>query len=68
MADISFNSTASPRETSMICKFLATALLTLLVSGCIPLMVGGYIGYKIAESDEHRDWCAQHMGDASCHP
>jgi hypothetical protein len=52
----------------MLRKILAAALLALSLSGCIPLMVGGYVGYKIAESDAHNEWCAQHAGDASCHP
>lgn len=40
----------------------------LLVQGCIPMAIGGYIGYQIAKDNAHSDWCVQHPGDPSCHP
>jgi hypothetical protein len=51
---------------------VAAALLALSLSGCIPLLVGGYMGYEIgtqmAETRAHDEWCAQHVGDVACHP
>lgn len=44
------------------------ALVGLSLSGCIPLMVGGFIGYKLSQNDAHVEWCSQHPGDGSCHP
>jgi hypothetical protein len=41
---------------------------TFALNGCIPLIVGGYIGYQIAETHAHDEWCAQHVGDVACHP
>jgi hypothetical protein len=52
----------------MLCKAIAAALLALSLSGCIPLLVGGYIGYQMAETHAHDQWCAQHVGDTACHP
>jgi hypothetical protein len=53
-------------------SFLAAGLLLLAIllmcQGCIPLMVGGYIGYEMSEHDAHAEWCSQHAGDPSCHP
>jgi hypothetical protein len=53
-------------------SFLAAGALLLATlftcQGCIPLMVGGYIGYQMAQSDAHSQWCGQHIGDPSCHP
>lgn len=49
-------------------NMVLVALIALSASGCIPLMVGGYIGYKMSENGAHADWCAQHVGDPSCHP
>jgi hypothetical protein len=48
---------------------VAVALLALAsMQGCIPLVVGGYIGYQMSQHDDHTEWCSQHIGDASCHP
>jgi hypothetical protein len=52
----------------MLSKIFGAALLALSLSGCIPLLVGGYIGYQMAETRAHDDWCAQHIGDVACHP
>jgi hypothetical protein len=49
-------------------KLIAIALVALALNGCVPLMVGGYIGYKISQNDDHREWCGQHADDVSCHP
>ena len=52
-----------------ICKrlaFVAIALMTL--AGCVPFVIGGYIGYEIAKDVAHFDWCARNVGDPSCHP
>lgn len=49
-------------------KLFAVALIALGCSGCIPLMVGGYIGYRMSQNDAHVAWCGQHAGDPSCHP
>ncbi len=42
------------------------------LNGCIPLIVGGYIGYQMAETHAHDEWCAQHAGTpeavVACHP
>lgn len=47
-------------------KISLAICLALSLSGCIPLVIGGYIGYRMAESDAHKEWCAQHVGDPSC--
>jgi len=56
----------------MIGKFARGLLLAALVmsglGGCVPLMIGGYVGYQMAQKDAHETWCAQHAGDPSCHP
>jgi len=54
--------------TSKISKLAIAVLLAAALSGCIPLVVGGFIGYKMAESDAHNEFCAHHVDDASCHP
>jgi hypothetical protein len=52
----------------MLRLFALAAAISLMCHGCIPLMVGGYIGYQMSQRDEHVAWCAQHAGDPSCHP
>jgi hypothetical protein len=52
----------------MFRKLVAATILALSLSGCIPLVVGGYIGYKMSESHEHDVWCTQHVDDGTCHP
>lgn len=53
------------KQILMVVAFVAMASA---LSGCIPLMLGGYIGYQMAQKDAHSDWCVQHVGDPSCHP
>jgi hypothetical protein len=50
-------------------KYLVVAIaLALALQGCIPLMIGGYIGYQMSQHDEHAQWCVQNASDGSCHP
>lgn len=49
-------------------RLIAAAILLIGMSGCVPLMVGGFIGYQVAAAHEHDAWCGQHVGDPSCHP
>ena len=46
----------------------AVVALALGCSGCIPLVIGGYVGYQMAQQHDHDQWCQQHIGDPSCHP
>lgn len=56
------------RPPALIRNAVLFVLTAIALQGCIPLMVGGYIGYKMSQSDAHTQWCAQHVGDPSCHP
>jgi hypothetical protein len=49
-------------------NLIIVLLLVSTLPGCIPLVVGGYIGYKMAEKDAHVEWCSTHTADESCHP
>jgi len=49
----------------MIAAMLA---MSSALQGCIPLMIGGYVGYQMSQKDAHVEWCAQHASDPSCHP
>lgn len=56
----------------MIHRIALAVALTVALNGCIPLLVGGYIGYQLAETHAHDEWCAQHVGTpeavVACHP
>jgi hypothetical protein len=47
---------------------IATTIVLVSLSGCIPLVIGGYIGYQMSQAHEHDAWCAQNIGDITCHP
>jgi hypothetical protein len=47
---------------------LLISVLALTLQGCIPFVIGGYIGYQIAKDNAHTEWCVQNIGDPSCHP
>jgi hypothetical protein len=53
------------KQFSLIAVLVASVFA---LQGCIPLVIGGYIGYQMAQNDAHNAWCAQHIGDPSCHP
>jgi hypothetical protein len=44
------------------------AALALSLQGCIPMAVGYFVGKQMAEDRAHDAWCAQNVGDPSCHP
>lgn len=68
LLDVSAISSKGHSTMINIIKFISIAFLALSLSGCIPLVLGGYIGYKMAQDDAHSEWCAthEHIGDVSC--